>query len=129
MTSRPSTKNWPLLILDVALVIIFAAIGRASHDSGNLAGALDTAWPFLIGTATGWIVAYYNWDRLVPVTVPSGVTVWICTVAIGMLLRHQMDLGTAVPFIIVASLTLAAFLIGWRAIRHVIVRQRNAANG
>ena len=67
-------------------------VGRASHDeSGPVLGALVTAWPFLVGTAVGWLVV-----RVVrgvwPIDVAPGVTVWFATVLVGMLLRHAIGL-------------------------------------
>ena len=42
-------------VVDVAFVLVFAAVGRASHQEGNaVVGALATAWPFLVGTGVGW---------------------------------------------------------------------------
>lgn len=130
--SRGGFGSAVLLLLDVVLVVTFAAIGRASHDQAQpVLDALDTAWPFLVGTATGWVVAYFNWDRTVPVTLRAGVAVWICTVCIGMSLRHLMSMGTAFSFIVVASLVLGAFLLGWRLVRHLLVdarRRRSISN-
>ena len=42
--------------IDVACVLVFCAVGRRSHDEGlNVAGIASTAWPFLSGTAVGWL--------------------------------------------------------------------------
>ena len=42
-------------IVDVAFVLVFAAVGRATHDEVNpVLGVLATAWPFLVGLAVGW---------------------------------------------------------------------------
>ena len=46
---------------------------------------------------------------------PTGVTVWICTIVLGMLLRKATGQGTAVTFIAVASTVTALLLLGWRA--------------
>jgi hypothetical protein len=104
------------LLLDVVLVLVFAGIGRASHDeAGPVVGAVLTAWPFLVGTALGWLVVRvrrHGW----PVDVAPGVTVWFATVLVGMLLRRSIGLGTAASFVVVASVVLAAFLVGWRAL-------------
>ena len=83
------------LVLDVLLVLVFAAVGRASHDeSGPVLGALVTAWPFLVGTAVGWLVVRVV-RRVWPIDVAPGVTVWFATVLVGMLLRHAVGSGTA----------------------------------
>jgi hypothetical protein len=114
------------LLLDVVLVLVFAAVGRASHEETSpLLGVLSTAWPFLVGTGLGWLVV-----RLVrrswPLDVAPGVTVWFATVLVGMLLRHAVGSGTAVSFVVVASVVLAFFLLGWRAVGAYAVRRARA---
>src|ERR1700727_737714 len=43
------------VLADVCCVLVFVAIGRASHSKGEeLAGIASTAWPFLCGLAAGW---------------------------------------------------------------------------
>lgn len=104
------------LSVDVLLVALFAAIGRASHEEANpVVGVLSTAWPFLVGAAVGWVVVRAT-RRSWPVAVAPGVTVWFATVLVGMVLRRATGQGTAVSFVVVASLVLAAFLLGWRAL-------------
>lgn len=101
------------LVVDVVLVVGFAATGRASHDSDVFAGLWQTSWPFLTGLAVGWLVARV-WRRP---TAPlrSGAIVWAVTVLGGMLLRLASGQGTALPFVVVATLSLFALLVGWRA--------------
>jgi hypothetical protein len=99
---------------DAVLIIAFAVTGRGSHDEPlDLAGVLATAWPFLAGAAVGW-VAVRAWRRPLAAW-PTGVAAWAGALIGGMLLRALTGQGTALPFIIVATLTLALFLIGWRA--------------
>jgi peptidoglycan/LPS O-acetylase OafA/YrhL len=101
--------------IDVACVLVFCALGRRSHDEGlNVAGIAATAWPFLSGTAVGWLVSQ-AWRRPAAVY-PTGVVVWLCTVAIGMLLRKVSAAGVAGSFIVVASTVTALLLLGWRAL-------------
>lgn len=110
------------LALDTALICLFAAIGRRSHaESGALLSVVTTAWPFLAGMAVGWLVSVFALRRI-PLEVRDGITVWLCAVAIGMVLRSLTNAGTAFSFIIVATLFLGAMLLGWRAIRMLIVR-------
>ena len=100
--------------IDVACVLVFCAVGRRSHDDGiNVAGIATTAWPFLSGTALGWL-ASQAWRRPTAV-VPTGVVVWSCTVAVGMLLRKATSVGVAGSFVVVASSVTALLLLGWRA--------------
>jgi Protein of unknown function (DUF3054) len=102
------------LCIDVACVLMFCAIGRRSHDEGlNVAGIATTAWPFLSGTVLGWL-ACQAWRRPTAV-VPTGVVVWLCTVAVGMLLRKATSVGVAASFVVVASSVTALLLLGWRA--------------
>ena len=62
--------------LDVVAVLIFVAIGRASHDHGEtLAGVASTAWPFLAGLGVGWVSAR-AWLRPLPLA-PTGLIIWI----------------------------------------------------
>ncbi|MFZ0530798.1 MAG: DUF3054 domain-containing protein, partial [Propionicimonas sp.] len=43
-----------VLGIDLAAVLVFAAIGRASHaEALSLAGLAQTAWPFLVAVAIG----------------------------------------------------------------------------
>lgn len=106
------------IIIDLLLVALFAAIGRASHD-GSLTpqGIFSTAWPFLTACLVAWAVMLIR--KRPSLTWGGGIFVWIVTVAGGMVLRRAMGGGTAIPFVIVATGTLALFLLGWR----LIVRQ------
>ena len=101
------------LFTDVVCVIVFATIGRRSHAEGlTLGGIAQTAWPFLAGTAVGWLLIG-GWRR--PFTViPTGVAVWVCTVVVGMLLRKATSAGVSTSFVVVASLATAVLLLGWR---------------
>lgn len=101
--------------LDIAGVLLFCAVGRRSHDEGlNVAGVATTAWPFLSGTALGWLAAR-GWRRPTAV-VPTGIVVWGCTVLVGMLLRKATSAGVAASFVVVASAVTALLLLGWRAV-------------
>ena len=104
------------LAVDVLLVIVFVAIGRRSHEeAGNVVvGTLDVAAPFVIALAVSWVLARAWTD---PKSVRTGTVVWGTTVALGMLLRKfAFGRGTAPAFVIVATITLCLFLLGWRAI-------------
>ncbi|MGC5075465.1 DUF3054 domain-containing protein [Agrococcus sp. DT81.2] len=113
--------------IDALLVVAFAAIGRASHESGVLGegglGLLTTAWPFLVALAAGWLVSM-AW-RAPSAPLRTGVPVWAVTVTGGMLLRALSGQGTAVPFIVVATLTLLALLVGWRLVAAAVRRSRS----
>lgn len=116
----------PAVVVDVVLVLIFAAIGRASHDE-NPAGFLLTAWPFLIALLIGHLLAALLPGRpRRPWSVLWGAVVWIVTVAGGMLIRVLSGDTAEVPFIVVATLVLGTFLVGWRAITALLRRRRSS---
>jgi hypothetical protein len=109
------------VVLDVCSVLIFVIIGRASHTQGeSLAGIASTSWPFLSGLAVGW-AASRAWRRPLALR-PAGLAAWLCTVALGMLLRVVSGQGTAVAFIVVALAFLGLFLLGWRVIARFLTR-------
>jgi hypothetical protein len=100
-------------IADVAVIVVFVAIGREEHNSGSsIVGLLETAAPFLIALAIGWLAtrAWHN-----PTGVGRGLGIWLVTILAGMNLRHYVfDDGTATAFIVVASVFTLAGLVGWR---------------
>lgn len=101
------------LAADVVCVLVFCAVGRRSHAEGvTLAGLTQTAWPFLAGTAAGWLLAR-AWRRPAA-PVPTGVIVWAGTLVIGMLLRTVSNQGITPSFVVVAALVTALLLLGWR---------------
>ena len=101
-------------MIDAALVVGFAALGRRSHEEGTaLTGVLEVAAPFLIALAAGWLLAR-AWRA--PVSARSGAIVWASAVVGGLALRSlAFDRGVAPSFMIVAALTLGVLLCGWRA--------------
>ncbi|MCV7101139.1 DUF3054 domain-containing protein, partial [Mycobacterium palustre] len=102
------------LFADVLAVLLFCALGRRSHAEGlSVTGVATTAWPFLAGTLVGWLVSR-AWRRPTRVA-PTGVIVWLCTVALGMVLRKATSAGVAASFVVVAASVTAALLLGWRA--------------
>lgn len=128
MTARTTSSSALLTLgLDVVLVIVFATIGRASHERGlTLPGILETAWPFLAALGVGWL-ALRAW-RAPSAVVGTGIPLWIITVAVGMLLRAITGTGIALPFVIVATLTLLLLLVGSRGIMALVRRRAAPAN-
>ena len=109
-------------LVDVAFVLVFAAVGRATHDQVNpVLGVLATAWPFLVGLAVGWTLVRslsHQWA----LNVGPAISVVVVTVVVGMLLRALTGQGTAPSFVLVATLVLAALLLGWRAVAARVAR-------
>ena len=111
---------------DVVAVIVFVAAGRRSHDEGGnaLVETAKVAAPFLLALGAGWLVLR-AWRR--PEALRTGAGIWVVTVALGMLLRRTVfDRGTAVSFVIVATLVTGALLLGWRAAQLVVARRRGS---
>ena len=111
--------------LDTSIVVTFVAIGRRNHDEGTaLSGLVSTAAPFLIALGLAWAI-WQVWNR--PVGVLAGVQVWVTTVVLGMLLRNLVfGDGTAASFVIVATVFLGTFLVGWRATSAALDSRRAA---
>ena len=68
-----------------------------------------------VAGGTGW--------RRPTALAPTGLVIWLCTVVIGMLLRKATSAGTALSFVVVASLVTAILLLGWRAAAAVLARR------
>lgn len=102
-------------IADATAVLLFCAVGRRNHDEAvTLAGIAQTAWPFLTGLVAGWLLSR-AW--LAPTAVrPTGLIVWLSTVVIGMAIRAGTGAGIALSFIVVATLTTGALVLGWRVL-------------
>src|SRR5690606_19590082 len=106
--SLPLRLGNVVILIDLILVVVFCVIGRLSH-----AGGIFTARPGLRNTTRPSVVALLvahavrllrqlNTERLA-----RGVAAWARTVLGGLLLRMLSGQGTALPFVIVATLTLA----------------------
>jgi Protein of unknown function (DUF3054) len=109
------------LFADIGCVVVFCAIGRRSHAEGlTVVGIVQTGWPFLTGTAVGWLLIR-GWRRPFSI-IPTGVVVWVCTVVVGMLLRKATSAGVSASFVVVASVATAVLLLGWRATAALIRR-------
>lgn len=125
-----SSRRFPVLalVIDLVLVVVFAAIGRATHDGDVLgpagSGLATTAWPFVVALLVGWLVTR-AWRRPAAVA-KTGLPVWAITVALGMVLRALSGQGVAVAFVVVATITLAVMLLGWRGIARLASRSRRA---
>jgi hypothetical protein len=114
-----------VILIDLVLVVVFCVIGRLSHAEGifgDLPGLLNTIWPFAAAALVAHVVLLVRRaraERMLP-----GVLIWAVTVVLGLLLRAVSGQGTALPFIIVATLTLALFLLGWRSVLALVRRAR-----
>lgn len=125
MTNR--TWGWLAAVIDVVLIVLFALIGRSTHGESNAAlGLWTTAYPFLAGWAIGYVTSG-AWARPLR-SWPTGVVVWILTVFVGMAIRVATGQGDVdgnplpVSFLIVATIVLGLFLLGWRTVARLVCR-------
>lgn len=129
MTKR--TWGWLAAVIDVVLIVVFAVIGRSSHgEAASAVGLWTTAYPFL----AGWAIAYVTsgaWARPLRLW-PTGVVAWILTVFVGMAIRVATGQGVVdgnplpISFVIVATIVLGVFLLGWRLVARALLRARSA---
>lgn len=109
------------LVADLAAVIVFAAIGRASHaESDGLPGLLGTVAPFAVGLLVAWATP---WLRVRPAGLRAGGVVLVGTVVIGLALRAVFLGRLPLSFAIVAVISLAVLLLGWRGVAMFVSRQ------
>ncbi|WIB78473.1 DUF3054 domain-containing protein [Curtobacterium sp. MCPF17_002] len=115
------TWGWLAAVIDVVLIVVFTLIGRSSHGEAETAlGLWTTAYPFL----AGWAIAYVTsgaWARPLRFW-PTGVVVWVLTVFVGLAIRVATGQGDVdgnplpISFVIVATIVLGVFLLGWRGL-------------
>jgi Protein of unknown function (DUF3054) len=106
-------RGW--VLFDVAVVLAFVVIGRASHHHGEtLAGITSTAWPFALGLGAGWLVVAVRGGS--GRSVADGGVIVATTVAVGMVLRVLAGQGTAVAFVVVALAFNGLWMLGARSI-------------
>jgi Protein of unknown function (DUF3054) len=123
-TARPATVMLAAGV-DVLAVLVFAAVGRSSHaEMVDVLQVLTTASPFLIGLVIGWLVGR-AWRA--PLRLPVGTAVWAGATAVGLGVRATFIHRLPLTFVLVAVLSLALLLLGWRAVAHRIVRRRSHA--
>jgi len=127
MKDSPVGRAATVALVDLVLVVVFAAIGRASHDEGlGVAGLAQTAGPFAVGWLVGWVlVALVPASRARPRGLPAGALVWVATVVVGMLVRHATGGGVQTSFVVVTTVVIAVFLLGWRAVARLVTRGRS----
>ena len=109
----------PAVVADLVAVLTFAIIGMNTH--GTLLLELGrVAWPFAVGAAAGWL-----WTRAWrdPARIwPSGVAIWLTTVALGMTLRVVAGGSFALSFLLVTTAFLGVTMLGWRTTAVLIRR-------
>lgn len=112
-------------LLDAVSILLFAFIGVRAHATDpSVRHLFEVAMPFLLAAVVGWGVVR-AWRRPLAVS-GSGVIVWLVTIVGGVLLRAVTLHGFAFGFLVVTSITLALFMLGWRGIVGAIARRIDA---
>jgi hypothetical protein len=111
-------------VADLVAVLVFAAVGRSSHAEGlTAAGVLETAAPFLLGLGVGWLAGRV-WRS--PVGATLGLWAWAGTAVVGLVVRAVVIHRLPVSFVLVASVSLAVFLLGWRLVARLVTHRGRA---
>jgi uncharacterized integral membrane protein len=120
---HPSSRGvWISLAVDALLIVLFAILGRRTHESGlDPLGILATAAPFLLAWAVA--TAATRPRRTSADLWPAGVVVWVVTVVGGLLLRVAFGDTAAISFQVVTACVLGIFLLGRRAVTALILRR------
>ncbi len=110
MTRRLRDFAW-----DALCVLVFVIIGTRNHETDTgLSGVLYVAAPFWIAMTLAHVAPLLQRGAK---ALPHQYVVFGYTVVMGMALRNIVfDRGTALPFVIVATLFLGATMLGWRAL-------------
>jgi Protein of unknown function (DUF3054) len=110
---------------DAVAVVVFAAVGRLSHgESDDLLGLVATAAPFGVGLVAAWATPVVRHD---PVALRAGAVVVGCTAVIGLLLRAGFTGRLPLSFALVATISLAVLLLGWRGLAALVSRSAHRA--
>ena len=112
-------------IIDLAFVVLFALVGRASHAEGlTIPGIAETAWPFLVACLFAWIVVGLLDDN--GYGPRAALVIWLVTVLAGMGLRIVAGSTAEIAFVIVATLVLFSSFFGWRLVARFVRGRKQA---
>lgn len=122
-TTWASGSAW-LVVFDAVGLLVFAVFGAMAHDRGVSLGTIASiVWPFAVGALLGWILVRTLSGRWA-VDLGAGVTVWLLTLVVGMLLRWVTgDDAPAPSFILVATGATALLMLGWRVLVSAVVNR------
>jgi hypothetical protein len=113
---------------DVLSVLLFAVVGRLSHDDGlTLGGLVTTAWPFVVGVAGGWVGVFIA--RLAPLSNAAAAMMLVKTLILGCILRVVFTDGNAPwSFVAVTTVVLGVLFFGWRLVARQLAGRSTGAS-
>jgi hypothetical protein len=110
---------------DAVAVVVFAAVGRLSHgEPDDLLGLAGTVAPFAVGLVAAWATPAV---RREPAGWRAGAVAVVCVAGIGLLLRAGFTGRLPLSFAVVATVSLAVLLLGWRALAALVSRTAHRA--
>jgi hypothetical protein len=113
------------LLADAVAVVVFAAVGRTSHgEAGDLLSVLATAAPFGAGALLAWTAPVV---RRRPAGLRAGAVVLAGAAGVGLLLRAAFTGRLPLSFAVVATVSLAVLLLGWRGLAALASRTAQRA--
>ena len=105
---------------DAVAVVVFAAVGRLSHgEPDDLLGLAATVAPFGVGLVAAWATPVVRHE---PASWRAGAVALVCAVGIGLLLRAGFLGRLPLSFAVIATLSLAVLLLGWRGLAALVSR-------
>ena len=110
---------------DAVAVVVFAAVGRLSHgEADDLLGLVATAAPFGVGLVAAWATPVVRGE---PAGWRAGVVAVVCVAGVGLLLRAGFTGRLPLSFAVVATISLAVLLLGWRGLAALVSRTAHRA--
>jgi hypothetical protein len=111
-----------MFLVDVAAIVLFAALGRRNHGEGTAAaGVLIVAAPFVAGWTVAWFAT--RLDRA-PSSAGRALAALALALPIALVLRALTGRGDAPAFVVVATVFLGVTLVGRRWLVSVLARRR-----
>lgn len=105
---------------DAVAVVVFAAVGRLSHgEPDDLLGLAATVAPFGVGLVAAWATPVV---RREPAGWRAGVVAVVCAAGLGLLLHAGFTGRLPLGFAVVATVSLAVLLLGWRGLAALVAR-------
>ena len=120
IAARSSRISLLAAAADAVAVVVFAAVGRLSHgEADDLLGLVATAAPFGVGLVAAWATPVVRHE---PASWRAGLVALVCVAGIGLLLRAGFLGRLPLSFAVVASVSLAVLLLGWRGLAALVSR-------